>query len=139
MQRRRQSDPATNALVKASSANRLTARRKCTVSQPQWAVLACALAGCSSPSDPTPVDATWSSKPTTHTDAGSNVDAAIPDDVPEPVCTLTGAPSSTPGDVLVYSDEFDGTSVDTKKWNVGSGKRGPFHRRQPCHPRTRRS
>ncbi len=90
-------------------------------------MLACVFVGCSSPSAPTPVDATWTSRPTPSSaaDAGASVDAANPDDVPEPVCALTGAPASTPGDVLVFSDEFDGTSVDTKKWNVGSGKRGP--------------
>jgi len=40
-----------------------------------------------------------------------------PDDEPNP-CQLAGPPSSTPGEVLVFADEFDGAQVDPKKWNV---------------------
>jgi beta-glucanase (GH16 family) len=40
-----------------------------------------------------------------------------PDDEPNP-CQLAGPPPSTPGEVLVFADEFDGTQVDPAKWNV---------------------
>lgn len=54
-------------------------------------------------------------------DAGdaSAADAAAV--VHEALCTLTGAPASAPGEVLVFADEFAGTTVDTTKWNVADG------------------
>lgn len=59
------------------------------------------------------------------TGADAGVDAALPPEPPEDLCVLDGPPTTTPGEVLVFSDEFDGTAVDDKKWNVGAGKRGP--------------
>jgi len=43
-----------------------------------------------------------------------------PDDEPNP-CALTGPPATTPGEILVFSDDFVGTQVDTGKWNVANG------------------
>ena len=54
---------------------------------------------------------------------GDADDAAV-DEPPLPLCTLTGPPAATPGDTLVFSEEFDGTAVDPLNWNVQSGYRG---------------
>jgi beta-glucanase (GH16 family) len=89
-------------------------------------VLVGVAAGCSSPT--AAVDKSWTEKPsvTSVQDAGTaTADAAPPDEPPEQLCTLTGPPTSTPGDVLVFADEFEGADVDAKKWNIGAGKRGP--------------
>jgi beta-glucanase (GH16 family) len=42
----------------------------------------------------------------------------------EALCALAGPPAGKPGDVLVYADDFDGSAVDPKKWNVGDGYQG---------------
>lgn len=51
-------------------------------------------------------------------DAGGSVDST-------PVlCTLTGPPSATTGDVLVFDEEFEGTALDPLLWRVADGYRG---------------
>lgn len=81
--------------------------------------------GCSS-TDASP-DTSWTARPSLSAiaDAGSDVQEILPDDPPEVLCVLTGPPTSAPGDVLVYKDEFDGTVVDETRWTLASGKRGP--------------
>jgi beta-glucanase (GH16 family) len=53
-------------------------------------------------------------------------DAATPVSLPPEgtLCEPKGPPARTAGDVLVYADEFDGTAVDTAKWNVANGPKG---------------
>lgn len=88
------------------------------------ALLTLTAASCAAPADSTME--TWTSRPG-GADAGS-ADAAThatePEPVPEQLCVLTGPPTSTPGEALVAGDEFDGTTVDTSKWNLVTGKRG---------------
>lgn len=43
---------------------------------------------------------------------------------PETLCALEGPPPRSADDVLVFSDEFDGTSIDTEKWSVATGYKG---------------
>lgn len=50
--------------------------------------------------------------------------ADSPVDPAEMLCELAGPPAKTPGDTLVFSDEFDGTAIDTSKWNVAEGYKG---------------
>ncbi len=57
-------------------------------------------------------------------DAKKNADELPPEEPPGPLCVLTGPPTSTPGDVLVFSEEFDGAALDPLKWNVGTGYKG---------------
>jgi beta-glucanase (GH16 family) len=80
---------------------------------------------------PSAAEESWVAKPPAQSavsDAGARADAdaeALPAEVPPgPLCVLTGPPVSTPGDVLVYSEDFDGNAVDPVKWNIGSGYRG---------------
>lgn len=56
--------------------------------------------------------------------AKEDVDARDAAPPPEPLCKLSGPPKSTPGDVLVFEDEFDGDAVDPMRWNVLSGYQG---------------
>lgn len=47
-----------------------------------------------------------------------------PVDPSEVFCELAGPPAKTPGDTLVFSDEFDGAAIDGSKWNVAEGYKG---------------
>jgi beta-glucanase (GH16 family) len=40
------------------------------------------------------------------------------------LCKLSGPPKAQPGDVLVFSDEFEGSAVDQNKWNIANGYKG---------------
>lgn len=51
-------------------------------------------------------------------------DASAPTGDASTLCALSGPPASTPGETLVFADEFDGTSLDTVKWNVETGDMG---------------
>lgn len=51
-------------------------------------------------------------------------DSSEPEDPPEQLCLLSGPPKTTSADTLVYADEFNGTSVDDKKWTLSTHKRG---------------
>jgi beta-glucanase (GH16 family) len=93
------------------------------------AALACGWLGIgceSTPSTPL-VGEIWTVRPTaTHgiDSLDGPVDADVPP-VPElPLCTLAGPPAPSSGEVLVFSDEFDGEEVDESKWTLYDGDRG---------------
>lgn len=58
------------------------------------------------------------------TDAKKDGGELPPEPPPPPLCALAGPPTSTPGDVLVFSEEFDGAALDPLKWNVVTGYKG---------------
>lgn len=84
------------------------------------AVLTATGPGCSSSSDDSPPPNVLGAPLESTKDASSTDGAAGPDDPPEELCELTGPPASTAGDALVFADEFSGTSIDTRKWNVAN-------------------
>ena len=55
--------------------------------------------------------------------ASSPPDAEAPDGSP-PLCTLAGPPAPSTGETLVWSDEFSGDAVDSRKWYVHSAYGG---------------
>lgn len=73
-----------------------------------------------------PEQEVWTAKPeaAAATDAGASDAAPLRVEPTAPLCALTGPPASAPGDVLVYSQEFDAAALDPLEWNVASGYRG---------------
>ncbi|MBS2012058.1 MAG: glycoside hydrolase family 16 protein [Deltaproteobacteria bacterium] len=53
---------------------------------------------------------------------GSRVDSPV--DPNEVFCDLAGPPAKTPGETLVFSDEFEGDAIDTTKWTIANGYKG---------------
>ena len=90
------------------------------------AVLAGVAVACGA--EPSPAEESWVTKPgvsSITTDAGADADAlGSRDDDAGPLCVLTGPPSQAPGEVLVYSEDFDGVALDPTKWAIGNGYRG---------------
>lgn len=87
-------------------------------------VLAVAAACSSGGSDEAAAAGSWTAKPGTTDLDGSAADGADGDatDTPAvPLCKLTGAPASSPGEVLVYSEDFNGTAIDPLGWGVING------------------
>lgn len=54
-------------------------------------------------------------------DGGAAEPVVVPP--PEPLCALAGPPVVSQEDVLVFGDEFDGTSLDATKWTLRDGYR----------------
>jgi beta-glucanase (GH16 family) len=90
------------------------------------ALLLVVAAGCEGASAP---DDAWTARPdevssiSSTSDAGADADELPPEPPPPPLCVLSGPPSSAPGEVLVFSEEFDG-ELDPVKWNIGNGYKG---------------
>lgn len=62
--------------------------------------------------------------PTTTDPAVDHDPESAPREPEEPKCALVGPPAATEGETLVWSDEFDGSSVDRTKWYVHDGYEG---------------
>lgn len=92
-------------------------------------VMVVALASCGDPvdadsrADAGVADARADVDPYTSPRRREMVDYEPPHPAPEPLCALTGAPVPTPGDTLVFSDDFDGDTVDTVHWSLVDGFR----------------
>lgn len=86
------------------------------------------IAACSSDASPNDTPATSTSVTTTaeagNSDASDGQPEDLPPEPPEPVCTLTGPPAATPGDVLVNAQDFDTATLDPLTWTVRDGYRG---------------
>lgn len=78
------------------------------------------------PSSSSEASATAGPEPAQSLSAGDAGDSdALPYERPAgPLCELKGPPTSSPGDVLVYSEDFAGTVIDPLSWNIASGYRG---------------
>lgn len=92
------------------------------------AIVMAVASGCSGPN--APAEEAWIERPDAESiadggaDAKKDVDELPPEPLPGPLCALTGPPTSTPGDVLVFSEEFGAPALDPLKWNVGTGYKG---------------
>lgn len=107
-----------------------TQRRKIGVTIGSMALVASAFIACGDGAS-APAQEVWTSKPDPvangdDADAGDDGADAGPllAEPTGPLCTLAGPPSSAPGDVLVYSQDFDAAALDPLDWNFATGYRG---------------